>query len=158
MSREGFWAPPGSFTFYRCDKPEACLPGVNGSRTVCATGYTGVVCDVCADGFFEQFDRYGSGPGAWVLVRQRLFRAPHLLAGSRCPCPCTLPQQMCTLPQGPRQLRGSYAGHRVRVGGGGLRRVPHSQRAAGGPHQAGGVAVSGDRQRQHVLRRAMVSG
>ena len=41
--------------FYRCPIPGACRPGVNGSRTLCAAGYTGVLCSVCDIGYFEQF-------------------------------------------------------------------------------------------------------
>jgi hypothetical protein len=43
--------------FYSCARPIACLPGVNGSRSMCASGYDGVVCSACAKGYFEQFGR-----------------------------------------------------------------------------------------------------
>ena len=42
-------------TFYRCPLAAACLPGVNGSRAMCATGYQGVLCTVCAPGYFTQY-------------------------------------------------------------------------------------------------------
>jgi hypothetical protein len=58
VSERGFWAPPGATTFYACNNVAACLPGVNGSRSSCAVGYAGVVCSVCAYGFFEQFGRW----------------------------------------------------------------------------------------------------
>jgi hypothetical protein len=59
ISQQGFWAPANSITFYECFNPAACLPGGNGSRTTCAAGYDGVVCSVCATGYFEQFGRHG---------------------------------------------------------------------------------------------------
>ena len=31
-------------TFYKCPIAEACLPGGNGSRAECATGYAGIAC------------------------------------------------------------------------------------------------------------------
>lgn len=58
VAQRGFWSQPSSDRFYPCPVADACLPGVNGSRSTCAEGYTGIVCSVCADGFFEQFGRY----------------------------------------------------------------------------------------------------
>ncbi len=40
--------------FYRCFVEEACLPGDNGTASVCKEGYADKKCGVCADGFFEQ--------------------------------------------------------------------------------------------------------
>ena len=55
----GYWAPPsnGSTVFYKCMTATACLPGANGTRSVCAAGYDGVVCSSCASKHFEQFGR-----------------------------------------------------------------------------------------------------
>ena len=57
VAQVGYWAPPGGTVFYSCARPIACLPGVNGSRSMCASGYDGVVCSACAKGYFEQFGR-----------------------------------------------------------------------------------------------------
>jgi hypothetical protein len=59
VARLGFWASnsSGGGVFHECLIPEACLPGVNGSRSMCAEGYSGVLCAVCADGYFEQFGK-----------------------------------------------------------------------------------------------------
>ena len=56
-AQPGFWASNAALdlTFYECPISAACLPGANGSRSVCAAGYTGVLCSVCDDGYFEQF-------------------------------------------------------------------------------------------------------
>jgi hypothetical protein len=67
VALRGFWAPPDeTSSFYQCANPDSCLPGVNGSASMCALGYTGVVCSVCSDGFFEQFGRcvFVGGGGA----------------------------------------------------------------------------------------------
>jgi hypothetical protein len=76
VSRRGFWAAPtaqGSLaapTFYECPIKDACLPPPKRSLatsnstisdasviapTLCANGYQGIACSVCADGYFEQF-------------------------------------------------------------------------------------------------------
>ena len=46
VAQAGYWAPPNSdgSVFYRCPTVAACLPGVNGSRSQCATGYGSIVC------------------------------------------------------------------------------------------------------------------
>ena len=56
-SQPGFWASSNSSgtTFYPCPIVSACLPGVNGSRSSCATGYTGVLCSVCDAGYYDQY-------------------------------------------------------------------------------------------------------
>jgi hypothetical protein len=54
VAREGYWASQNSsgLTYYRCPNTNAltCLQGVNGTRTKCATGYRGLVCNVCDHG------------------------------------------------------------------------------------------------------------
>ena len=56
-AQPGYWASSDSdgLTFYACPNPNACLPGVNGTRSQCATGYTGVLCTVCSPGYFNQY-------------------------------------------------------------------------------------------------------
>ena len=56
-AQPGFWASntANDLNFYECPVPSACLPGVNGSRSVCATGYSGVLCTVCSPGYFNQY-------------------------------------------------------------------------------------------------------
>ena len=56
-AQSGFWASDASdgLTFYKCPLPEACLPGVNGTKAQCATGYAGVLCSVCDIGYFDQY-------------------------------------------------------------------------------------------------------
>ena len=46
VAQSGFWAPPDSdgSVFYKCPVAAACLPGVNGTRSECATGYGSIVC------------------------------------------------------------------------------------------------------------------
>ena len=53
----GFWASPSSdgLQFYACPLAAACLPGVNGTRSLCAQGYGGVLCSVCSPGYFNQY-------------------------------------------------------------------------------------------------------
>lgn len=60
IARQGWWASDKSdgTLFYECLQAEACLPGANGSRATCAPGYAGILCAVCADGYFEQFGRW----------------------------------------------------------------------------------------------------
>ena len=60
VARSGYWAPSNSdgSTFYACPIADACLAGGNGTRSRCADGYVGVLCSVCADGYFEQFGKY----------------------------------------------------------------------------------------------------
>ncbi len=60
IAKQGWWASGRSdgTLFYECLQPEACLPGKNGSRATCAPGYAGILCAVCADGYFEQFGRW----------------------------------------------------------------------------------------------------
>ena len=36
--------------------------GGNGSRAVCAPGYTGIMCSVCADNYFQQFGKCAQCP------------------------------------------------------------------------------------------------
>ena len=40
------WSPPNSdgLTFYTCPIVDACLPGLNGSRSTCAIGYGSIAC------------------------------------------------------------------------------------------------------------------
>ena len=56
-AQAGYWTPPDSdgLTFYRCPRPSSCLPGENGTRSVCAEGYEGVMCTVCSPGYFSQY-------------------------------------------------------------------------------------------------------
>ena len=51
-----FWAPNSeaagtSLKFYKCHVSAACLSGVNGTRSECAKGYSGMVCSVCSVGY-----------------------------------------------------------------------------------------------------------
>ena len=56
VALEGYWAPAtGQLKFYRCPLAESCLPGSNGSRSVCAQGYTGLLCSGCDFGYFLQY-------------------------------------------------------------------------------------------------------
>ena len=59
VAQRGWWAPEDSdgLQFYPCPMIGSCLSGGNGSRAQCATGYSGIACSVCADGYFEQFGR-----------------------------------------------------------------------------------------------------
>jgi hypothetical protein len=59
ISRKGYWASQSSdgTSYYQCPLATACLPGANGTRSVCATGYGHVACSVCVDGFFMQFGK-----------------------------------------------------------------------------------------------------
>lgn len=41
----------------QCPLPEACIGGQNGTRSSCASGYEGVLCGVCSDGYYLQFRR-----------------------------------------------------------------------------------------------------
>ena len=45
------WSPPNSdgLAFYSCPILDACLPGVNGSRSACAIGYGSIACRYCID-------------------------------------------------------------------------------------------------------------
>ena len=56
-AKPGYWASNSAddLKFYECPVPSACLPGVNGSRSVCATGYSGILCTVCSPGYFTQY-------------------------------------------------------------------------------------------------------
>ena len=55
VAQSGFWAPPDSdgSMFYKCPIPAACLPGVNGTRSQCATGYGSIVCRYLDDALFR---------------------------------------------------------------------------------------------------------
>ena len=46
VAQLGYWAPSDSdgSVFYKCPIPQACLPGVNGSRSQCAPGYGSIAC------------------------------------------------------------------------------------------------------------------
>ncbi len=59
IAQRGWWASHTSdgSVFYECLQKDACLPGTNGTRVMCAPGYAGTLCAVCADGYFEQFGR-----------------------------------------------------------------------------------------------------
>ncbi|MGB1141864.1 MAG: hypothetical protein ACPG1A_13260, partial [Halioglobus sp.] len=82
VAQPGFWAPEGAngLRFYECPIEEACMAGGSvmvGNTTIqvlaqCANGYTGTLCGVCADGFFEQFGRCAkcdtSAGLAWLVT------------------------------------------------------------------------------------------
>ena len=70
VAQPGFWASSQStgLTYYPCPIAAACLqPQLPASRHVdvapvpyraqCATGYYGIACSVCADGYYEQFGK-----------------------------------------------------------------------------------------------------
>lgn len=63
VAEASYWAPSGAtdsdgLTFYRCPLPDACVGGNNnGSRSMCGTGYEGVLCGVCSEGYYLQFRR-----------------------------------------------------------------------------------------------------
>ncbi len=65
VAKRGYWAPPNMARarFYPCPRAEACAGGVNGSRTLCGSGYDGVLCGVCSRGYFEQYGRCALCPG-----------------------------------------------------------------------------------------------
>lgn len=60
-AQAGWWAAdPANLRYYRCKNEAACLPATvsaNGSRVPagCAEGYSGLLCDECAAGFFKQW-------------------------------------------------------------------------------------------------------
>jgi uncharacterized membrane protein YgcG len=64
VAQRGFWASADSdgLRFYTCPVPSACLPGINGSRSLCADGYQEVACSTCSVGYFEQFGRCSPCP------------------------------------------------------------------------------------------------
>ena len=50
-----YWASMTSnTTFYPCPIADACLHGGNTSKSMCAEGYSGLLCATCSDGYFEQ--------------------------------------------------------------------------------------------------------
>ena len=57
VAQPGYWASSATAdaVFYKCPLAAACLPGVNGSRSVCAEGYSDLLCSVCAKGYFQQY-------------------------------------------------------------------------------------------------------
>ncbi len=76
VARQGYWAAPSSdgTLFYKCPIPEACLPGVNGSRSTCAPGYGSLACSLCVEGYFEQVCSCCRCRCRWqTLVRSRVF-------------------------------------------------------------------------------------
>ena len=56
-AQPGYWASSdtNSLNFYPCFNPAACLAGSNGTRSKCATGYTGTLCSVCDIGYFQKY-------------------------------------------------------------------------------------------------------
>jgi hypothetical protein len=75
IARQGWWAPPtgNGTTFYACPIHDACLPGANGSRVVCAPGYTAVVCSVCDKGYFFKFGRCVACPTSAAVSLAQLL-------------------------------------------------------------------------------------
>ena len=63
VAQRGWWARNSASTtvFYKCMSADACLPGGNGTKSVCRAGYSGTLCAVCSDGYFEQFGRCVAG-------------------------------------------------------------------------------------------------
>ncbi len=55
VARQGYWASPNSsgLAYDKCPNTNAvtCLQGVNGTRSRCAAGYRGLVCNVCDHGY-----------------------------------------------------------------------------------------------------------
>lgn len=49
VAQQGYWASDRSdgLKYYKCPIAEACELGRNGSRAVCALGYTGLACSIC---------------------------------------------------------------------------------------------------------------
>jgi hypothetical protein len=77
VSQRGWWAADSSDgrKFYRCPVAGSCVPGNRtahgtGSRSECAKGYRGILCDVCADGYTRQLDecRACSASGATSIA------------------------------------------------------------------------------------------
>ena len=60
IAQPGFWAADTveDLNFYTCPVYDACLRGGNGSRSRCATGYTGILCGVCSPGYFQRVRGY----------------------------------------------------------------------------------------------------
>ena len=56
-AQPGFWASDASdgSAFYKCPLAAACLGGTNGTRSVCAQGYTGTLCAVCQPGYYPKY-------------------------------------------------------------------------------------------------------
>jgi hypothetical protein len=54
VARQGWWASQNSsgLLYYKCPNSNAvtCLQGANGTRSQCAPGYRGLVCNVCDNG------------------------------------------------------------------------------------------------------------
>lgn len=57
VAAAGFWAHDQCARFYPCPRALACLGGdiQAGVRARCAPGYEGVMCSICAAGYFPQF-------------------------------------------------------------------------------------------------------
>ena len=43
--------------YAKCPFPKACLPGMNGTRSMCASGFQAIACSACAAGYFLQFQQ-----------------------------------------------------------------------------------------------------
>jgi hypothetical protein len=77
----GYWSVPASANFYACRRAAACLGGVPGPgagvRSVCAAGYTGVLCDVCAPGYYLALSSCMPCPAsvgvAWTYIGVVIF-------------------------------------------------------------------------------------
>lgn len=70
----GYWSVPGSASFYECRLTKACLGGTPGTtvRSACNVGYSGVLCDVCAPGYYLALSSCAACPAsvqqAWEYV------------------------------------------------------------------------------------------
>ena len=86
----GWWSTPSSLQFYKCPIPGACL----GKRSTdngtvlgagCAQGYTGLLCALCDDGYFQQFGKCAACPasreGVWLLTSTIVVVGCLVLAG-----------------------------------------------------------------------------
>jgi hypothetical protein len=74
VAQQGWWASESSSgaKFYSCPVKDACLAG-NGSRALCAPGYSHVACSVCALGYFEQFGKCVACPATQATSYATLF-------------------------------------------------------------------------------------
>ncbi len=130
VAMEGWWASPASdgLTFYPCGIAGACLQGYNGTRSRCSTGYAGLLCNACAQGYFEQYGLCAACPTKSSLgsvfasvgfplllafVFGALFMLKSLMAKGMMKvgvCACTLlgggPPHACLTSSGPIGLLG----------------------------------------------------
>lgn len=79
QAEEGWWSSDDSpaLRFYKCPIEEACRGKEvtsNGTevKAGCAKGYTGLLCALCADGYFRQFGKCAACPasreGVWAVT------------------------------------------------------------------------------------------